>query len=332
MFRSKTIFVLGAGASHEFGLPLGSQLANQIRNMMDVSYDAANNVTGNVDRNFLIEASRHLGVDMPTVLGAAARLRQGLPLRKSIDDFLDIHREDRLLVSLGKAAIVKAILQAENASRLSVDTRRESAPDFQRNVDTWLAKVVKMLGQEGPDALAENAIFVCFNYDRTLEFFLFHAIQALYGYTPPKASELVGRIKVFRPYGCVGEVHPDQIKFEARGIPSNKDSFERSAAIRTYSEEANSDQMTLIQEALKSGEQMIFLGFGFHEQNVKLLTLPGKLKPMRVFATAYGIAQPELPPLQGRIGDIFLHRPAITFFQGECNRLFEEYWYTFSQM
>jgi hypothetical protein len=41
MFVSDTVFVLGARASHEVGLPVGSQLAEIISKKMDIRYEKA---------------------------------------------------------------------------------------------------------------------------------------------------------------------------------------------------------------------------------------------------------------------------------------------------
>jgi len=40
MFQPNTVFVLGAGASHEVGLPLGSELKRIIANKLDFEYDS----------------------------------------------------------------------------------------------------------------------------------------------------------------------------------------------------------------------------------------------------------------------------------------------------
>jgi hypothetical protein len=39
MFKRKTLFIVGAGASAEFGLPVGSGLAAKIAHMMDVRFE-----------------------------------------------------------------------------------------------------------------------------------------------------------------------------------------------------------------------------------------------------------------------------------------------------
>jgi hypothetical protein len=50
MFKRRTLFIVGAGASNEFGLPLGSKLAAAIREKLDVSFDSMGFQLGGGDR------------------------------------------------------------------------------------------------------------------------------------------------------------------------------------------------------------------------------------------------------------------------------------------
>lgn len=50
MLNSKTVFILGAGASFEVGFPLGSELRKKISTKLDISFDyhSSENTTGDV--------------------------------------------------------------------------------------------------------------------------------------------------------------------------------------------------------------------------------------------------------------------------------------------
>jgi hypothetical protein len=39
MFKTKTLFIVGAGASREFGLPTGAELKAQIAHLLDIRYE-----------------------------------------------------------------------------------------------------------------------------------------------------------------------------------------------------------------------------------------------------------------------------------------------------
>jgi len=98
----------------------------------------------------------------------------------TIDDFLDLHRDNSNVNLFGKAAIVKTILEAERASKLAfekVDGRDVFKPEKLAN--TWFLKFMHMLSRSVPNAreIFANVAFVIFNYDRCVEHFLYNALQ-----------------------------------------------------------------------------------------------------------------------------------------------------------
>jgi hypothetical protein len=107
MFKRKTLFILGAGASAEVDLPVGTQLAKIIASMLDVRRGGPENMTGEMllgqlyDRYPLPKNGYHR---------AAMLISDGVRLASSIDDFLDRHTGNEEVQRVGKAAIVKSIL------------------------------------------------------------------------------------------------------------------------------------------------------------------------------------------------------------------------------
>ncbi len=58
MFKRKTLFVVGAGASAEYGLPPGKLLATKISTKMDIRFEFANRPIGNGDMDIYIQLTR----------------------------------------------------------------------------------------------------------------------------------------------------------------------------------------------------------------------------------------------------------------------------------
>src|ERR1700722_6828436 len=116
MFRRKTLFIVGAGASAEFGLPLGTLLARQITNKMDIRIERGFNFVGSGDQRLYQQLTQLRRPDGDQWQPAAMRIRAGLPFAQSIDDFLDQRRTDQWLNLYGKAAICQTILEAERES------------------------------------------------------------------------------------------------------------------------------------------------------------------------------------------------------------------------
>ncbi|KQM21676.1 hypothetical protein ASE73_14935 [Sphingomonas sp. Leaf24] len=122
MFRQKTTFVIGAGASCELGLPSGETLKLQILDLLQPTDD---NVYGFVDKTMIEIMRLRVGPDvweaqakLAPMQQAAERIRRGLPLAMSIDNFLHSHYGDGDVEYLGKLAIAICILRAEGSSHL----------------------------------------------------------------------------------------------------------------------------------------------------------------------------------------------------------------------
>src|SRR5215469_11701028 len=96
MFKRRTLFVIGAGASQELGFPVGSKLAATIRDKMDVRYDhGLRPVRNGADYTFFETVTRNRRTELTELnefQQAAWLIRDGITLTRSIDDFLDLHR------------------------------------------------------------------------------------------------------------------------------------------------------------------------------------------------------------------------------------------------
>ena len=114
--HQKTVLVIGAGASFEFGLPLGSQLIPQVSDALDFRWEFGHRPIGKGDA-FVLDALGRLaktkGIDRNEYTRALGKLRSGVHGFLSIDNYLHSHSEDTLLVEAGKIAIARSILAAE---------------------------------------------------------------------------------------------------------------------------------------------------------------------------------------------------------------------------
>lgn len=95
MFKSKVVFVLGAGAGEDINMPVGSGLVHTIIGKMALNLDKAGTPVGRGDHRLFTEVAKRIGQD--EALRAARRLWDGLPFVKSIDDFLDYNNQMKTL-------------------------------------------------------------------------------------------------------------------------------------------------------------------------------------------------------------------------------------------
>jgi len=337
MFKRRTLFIVGAGASQEVGFPLGATLARSIGQRLVHQTDEATRRSIYADPKFYQQLRRTYPNEINEYFAAARRITEGIQLANSIDDFLNIHSADDRIKSVGKAAIVRSILEAERASNLFVDQSNiYNKLDFSNVEGTWFVKLMRVLGPDIPlkyvEALFDQVMFIVFNYDRCLEHFLIHALQALYGISADAANKIVGRISIVHPYGAVGEL--DRVPFGGPDV-NEPNYFELASRIRTYTEQIeDGDIVETMHEMMQIAQCVVFLGLSFGEQNMDLLKPKAQIERKPVFGTAYGLSKSDREVVTSRIMRMMKPPPPATVYTDslvqlgidvKCARLFDEY-------
>lgn len=236
---------------------------------------------------------------------AAWRIRDGIGFSQSIDDFLDQHRNDECVNIYGKAAIVEAVLEAERASRLFFDKFQGTETfDLEKLTDTWFVKFMYMLGRgiarENVNEIFDKVSFIVFNYDRCIEHFLLNAVQRAYALKVEDAQQIMRNLHIIHPYGAVGEL--DKVQFGAGQVNCLK----LSEGIKTYTEQAAVAEVTnSIAAEVTRATCIVFLGFAFHSQNLRLLRPAEKMRTRPVFGTAHGLSDSDLNIVSQNFADFF---------------------------
>ena len=341
MNKYKFTFVLGAGASQEVGLPVGTTLRDQIASLLNITFDLGRQKTGDPvvmaairERTQLPDAIER---DANAYVHACRKIRDALPQSISIDNLIDTHRGNSLIEICGKLGIARAILRAERQSSLYFDPLTKPGPDLTRVAKAWLTPFFQLLTENCPlstlpDRLRSTA-FVVFNYDRCLEQFLIYSLQNVYEVNEQQALELIRQLTILRPYGSVGALRslgPGQ-SIPFGGEPNANQLLELALGVKTFTEgvdPAKSD-IQAIREAVTATQKLVFLGFAFHPSNVDLLfpsDTPAKSGlPTRAFFTDKGLSAPATndicSELARRVTSNIDHG-----LQTSCFDLFSEYW------
>ncbi|MBV8799424.1 MAG: hypothetical protein JO208_06420 [Alphaproteobacteria bacterium] len=178
----------------------------------------------------------------------------------------------------------------------------------------------------------ENLVLVVFNYDRCVEHFLAHALSSYYALPEIDAQQIVRSISLIHPYGTVGHLAWQQhggLMFGAEG--GGRTLLQISGQVRTFTEQMSDQNVReQIQEAMDEADNIVFLGFAFHEQNMALLKANPSRRSRKVFATALGVSASDCEAIASEVYSIYdSNRDQIRMEirnDLKCVELFEQYW------
>ena len=256
MQQKKTVIVVGAGASHEAGLPTSAELKRSIARDIDIKFRGLKQTSG--DRIIAASLQFHFH-DINPHLHACWKMRDALPQAMSIDHFIDSHQENENIELCGKLAIVRSILQAEQSSKLSLNrpnTYNDNTLNFIPLEDTWFnvfwQRISENCQAEGLEERLSLIVLIVFNYDRCIEHFLIHAIQNYYGMSADNAASLVNTMKIYHPYGKVGSLPwtNGAAQMEFGGEPSAQHLMRLAEQIKTFTEGTNPEASDLLENRL----------------------------------------------------------------------------------
>lgn len=317
MFKEKTLLVVGAGASSEIGMPLGSQLSDIIYAKSKFKFDFDRLIEGDKFLYYYLRKKYSDIKDSNLRLNAFARIREGIYLANSIDNFIDIHSDDPTIAEVGKLAIAVSIAQAEANSHLFVKQNDGKKLDLRSNGvhNSWLDLFARILiektRKDKIDEIKNNISIICFNYDRCIEHYLIEAISQTFCINYNEAHQIVENMDIIHPYGTLGNLPGTQsikgtdVAF-GYNIESGLDPWPLADRIKTYTEQINDQEILIkIRSAVRSASQIMFLGFAFHPQNMALLRAPSSGRGKRVFATGKGISPQENSEVTKRILSLF---------------------------
>ena len=349
MFKSKTVFVVGAGASAEVDIPIGKGLTQSISRLLDL--EARGRELSKGDR--IIYQTLRKVVDAGgdkwrnnTFIESARHISQAMVISPSIDTFLETYATDEERNLLGKLGIARAILIAEAGSKFAPIEDR-TKPFAMRNVaDTWFLSLAQLLFTGLPAGnvsdVFRNTSFVVFNYDRCLEVFLVRALVIYFRLSDEQAQEIVRKANIFHPYGALGSVFDHDLGRVSFGSES-ANLLEVSKELYLFTESLQENEtLAKARAAIREAQTIVFLGFAFHDQNMALLSPPApkseKVSSVRrVLATAHEVSDPDIEIIRAQIGYTLRGRPrrdpddyTIDIFKGKCAPFFAEYWRSFT--
>lgn len=280
MIERKTVFILGAGASCPYGFPSGIGLREKICS----SYVR--------DCEAYLRGKAYEGL-------VEVRLREAEEFRSkfdgssiSIDKFLALNSE---FYEPGKRAIIFRILEAEQESAFREQTKHKEQDWYSWLYNQLIDEIVK---KEEYSRFHENDVsFVTFNYDRSLEHILYeNLVNSFNGIEAARIIEELNRIRIIHVFG---QVAPLKWQDRIRGIEYgtefvNVSVDDLSENLRIVYEENNNPEVEEARKLISEAKRIFFLGFGYAEENLKILITPKGADGQRFYGTALGLTKKQI--------------------------------------
>ena len=340
-----TVFVIGAGASKEAGLPIGYELKGKISKLLDMRFDTFGHELESGDyvivqalRSHVRRPDGQMGNINP-FLHEAWHIRDALPLAISIDDFLDDHRDNDKIALCGKLAIVRSILDAEGKSLLNFEKPRvDSSPNFGTLEKTWYIPFFQLLTENCRKNVLkerfESITLIIFNYDRCIEHFLYYALQNYYKLSTSESAELIKSINIYHPYGDVGTLpwvnRNRAMEFGAEPRPEQL--LGLAQKIKTFAEgtDPESSEISEIRRHMGMANRVVFMGFAFHKLSMQLIEPEHIDNPQKstieCFATTYRISDSDKEVINEQIKKLYRDEINVNMANLSCGEFFIEFW------
>jgi hypothetical protein len=278
VITTPTVLVLGAGASCPYGFPTAKQLRNHICEAFS-SRDTP--------------ASRLLGDN-------AAPAEKFLEFREafwksgtsSVDAFLEGRPE---FLDVGKFAIAYCLIPLESEANLY--TPPGDAGD-------WYQHLSERLNPSFDEFEHNKLSIVTFNYDRSLEHYLFTSLLNWHGRSVDDCIEKFAKLPIVHVYGQLGKIPYPQPGCR-QYLPFGEDEKKVHGAVVGASQgitllHEKESELEEVHNLLTAAERVCFLGFSYHPLNLARLALKDSVvgRSRQVFGTARGFKTGELDQTQ----------------------------------
>jgi hypothetical protein len=266
MISTPIAFVLGAGASFDFGFPIGTKLLEEI-----IGFSGHNMEMLRSHSDF--EATQ---IDAFTT----ALKRSG---SYSVDAFLEKRPE---FMDLGKTMMAVALIAKENSNAL-----------FDPSSFNWMRYLFARMATNSFEEFGDNQVsFITFNYDRSLEHFFSEAVANTWGKSVAEAGAVLSKIPIVHLHGQMGFL-PWQAETGVREYNGTVDRDALSVCVNEMKivHEGIDERRQQFEEAkarLHDAVRVYFLGVGFGKTNMERLDVLN-LAEGKASATAVGLTDAE---------------------------------------
>ena len=278
MIDIPTVFILGAGASKPYGYPTGNELKEFITSKLFTLLN-----------RFIRERE-----ELQVVREACERnVREFVESFRGTVDSIDLFLSRRPeFMEVGKLAILYSIFHFEHKSRVDLTEGDWLAYLFRKMITT----------ARKPNQLAlnlNNVSFVSFNYDRSLEQFIYTKLINSFGEKIDSIiKEQISQIPILHVYGKVADLpweessgltvdynaNPNQIDMwrssdiVAKDFGGLQEHWQKQIFIIEDERAQNQQNIDAIKSIIEAAKRVFFLGFGFADENMGIIGFPDILR------------------------------------------------------
>lgn len=320
----KDVFVIGAGASVPYGMPTGAELLARMRKIpLAVPSDEPVLKEVMARTKPQIGLSEKLAADFHTEW--VKQIKGSVIL--SIDQFLRNRTHDKIR-RYGLALMARELVGAEMASlRESRDALRQdsnSQPDKHIHATDWIQALLSQVDLlENAEEYLLSTVFLSFNYDRILEFFLRQFLVVERNKTLGEADDFIGRMRIFHmngylgplstlPFGNAGRIDSLPWVLLENGTPRSLGEpsyLEIAARLRTVWDAGEHENSNPACDAVQNAERLFMLGTSFIPENMEAIGLGSWLgwgTDLAVFegfhATTLGLSKAQIARVARMLG------------------------------
>lgn len=293
--KTPTTLVLGAASSLHCDYPLGAVLINDVVNMHE-------------NGELTPLPDQYAEDDVERLVTRLARSGY-----YSIDAFLEDAHEH---TGLGKYLIASVLKRKENLSRLF--------PPYKSGWYQYLFN--SLLGSETSPFSDNELSIVTFNYDRSIEAYLTNALMARFSMSPHEAAKELSHIPIYHVHGILGKF--PEVPYEKDVTPNELYAISQSINIIHEIEDSRdeycNEEFRQASGAANNSEKLIFLGFGYHFDNVRRLQIDWSQKSENnVYSTFYDTTPEEYSRVIDRLSSLGVTKERLPRRNGhDCNTFF----------
>lgn len=291
MKRSRDLFILGAGASKDYGFPLGNELKTTAIKALKPNNSS--------ERALVNEAGKLIGYDVADVSNFITELELAVH-DGSIDEFIEAKQDlDRVSKMTNIAKVVIALLIIS----------RESDHNLKPEQDWYDSLFTKLYdGNRTISRFFKNKIgFVTFNYDRSLERHLLVQVCERFNKTEEEASAmLLKHFPIIHVHGDIGHLwkHDESYRDYGKEIENIESLVKAAKRVRLVTDKikpADDPPFRGSRRRINNADIVHFIGFRYHINNMQRLGFddPTALtrRDDKFFGTLKGLSQQDIARL-----------------------------------